>query len=84
MAQYTTSDLSRKSGDMIADAMQAPVTITQRKKPRLVLMSFDEFERLSDRTQDTRKVYRIDEIPDDLFLQAKEALALLEAEALEE
>ena len=34
---YSTSDLSRRSGDIIAEALRHPVTITQRNKPRLVL-----------------------------------------------
>ena len=43
---YTTSDLSRKSGDIIAEALRHPVTITQRNKPRLVLLAIEDFERL--------------------------------------
>ena len=43
MATYSTSDLSRKSGDVIADAMRHPVTITQRNKPRFVLMNRQPF-----------------------------------------
>ncbi len=34
MTSYSTSDLSRRSGDIIADALRRPVTITQRNKPR--------------------------------------------------
>jgi prevent-host-death family protein len=44
--RYSTSDLSRKSGDIIARALQGPVTITQRGKPRLILMSVEEYNRL--------------------------------------
>jgi prevent-host-death family protein len=54
MARYTTSDLSRKSGDIIADALRKPVTITQRNKPRLVLLSIEDYRRLTARG-DTRK-----------------------------
>ena len=43
MTRYTTSDLSRKSGDIIAEALRKPVTITQRKKDRLVLLSVEEY-----------------------------------------
>jgi prevent-host-death family protein len=46
LMRYSTSDLSRKSGDIIARALQGPVTITQRGKPRLILMSVEEFNRL--------------------------------------
>ena len=44
--RYSTSDLSRKSGDIIARALQAPITITQRGKPRLIIMSVEEYNRL--------------------------------------
>jgi prevent-host-death family protein len=44
--RYSTSDLSRKSGDIIARALQAPVTITQRGKPRLIILSVEEYNRL--------------------------------------
>jgi prevent-host-death family protein len=44
--RYSTSDLSRKSGDIIARALQAPVTITQRGKPRLIVLSVEEYNRL--------------------------------------
>ncbi|MFN7026518.1 MAG: type II toxin-antitoxin system prevent-host-death family antitoxin, partial [Pseudorhizobium sp.] len=43
---YTTSDLSRRSGDIIAEALRHPVTITQRNKPRLVLLNIEDYERL--------------------------------------
>ena len=41
---YTTSDLSRKSGDIIAEALRHPVTITQRNKLRLVLLNIEDYE----------------------------------------
>ena len=43
---FTTSDLSRRSGDVIAEAMREPVMITQRDKPRLVILNVDDYERL--------------------------------------
>ncbi len=66
MATYSTSDLSRKSGDVIADALRAPVTITQRSKPRLVLLSIEHYKQLRARA-DSRKAGRIEDMPDDLF-----------------
>jgi prevent-host-death family protein len=45
-ASYATSDLSRKSGDIIAEALRRPVTITQRSKPRLVLVNVKHFDQL--------------------------------------
>jgi len=66
MATYSTSDLSRKSGDIIADALRSPVTITQRRKPRLVLLSIEDYRRLTARA-DTRIVGTLETMPDPLF-----------------
>ncbi len=77
---YTTSDLSRKSGDIIAEALRRPVTITQRNKPRLVILSIEDFERLKAQG-DTRKHLRLADIPDALFAEMENAVEKLEAEA---
>ena len=66
MATWTTSDLSRKSGDIIAEALRHPVTITQRKKPRLVVMSYEQYERIRKRG-DLRRTGTLENMPDDLF-----------------
>jgi prevent-host-death family protein len=73
MATYTTSDLSRKSGDIIADALRKPVTITQRNKPRLVLLSIEDYRRLT-ALADTRAVGEIGTMPDALFEDFKAAI----------
>ncbi len=53
--RYSTSDLSRKSGDIIARALQGPITITQRGKPRLILMSVEEYNRLIKKREDLER-----------------------------
>jgi prevent-host-death family protein len=80
MAAYSTSDLSRKSGDIIAAALRAPVTITQRRKPRLVLLSVEEFDRLCRRGANPRKAHTLETMPDDLYEAAKDALSAYEGE----
>ena len=79
MTSYSTSDLSRKSGDIIAEALRRPVTITQRNKPRLVLLSIEDYRRLT-ASADTRKAGRLDTMPDDLFESVKEAIGAYEQE----
>lgn len=79
MAKYSTSDLSRKSGDIIAEALRRPVTITQRNKPRLVLLSIEDYRRLTART-DTRKAGRLETMPDDLFEDVKKAVSAYESD----
>ena len=76
-SSYTTSDRSRKSGDIIAEALRRPVTITQRNKPRLVILNIEDYEKLLKRS-DTRLVGTIEAMPDDLlseFEMAVEAYA---------
>lgn len=63
---YSTSDLSRKSGDIIAEALRHPVTITQRNKPRLVLLNIDDYERLM-RQSDARSVGTLETMPHELL-----------------
>lgn len=79
MTEYSTSDLSRKSGDIIAEALRRPVTITQRKKPRLVLLSIEDYRKLTARA-DTRKAGCLETMPDDLFAGFKEAVDVHEQE----
>jgi prevent-host-death family protein len=76
MPSYSTSDLSRKSGDIIAEALRRPVTITQRNKPRLVLLNIEDYERLTRRAGDPRRVYRSGEEPAEI---REELLATLDA-----
>jgi prevent-host-death family protein len=80
MARYSTSDLSRRSGDIIADALRKPVTITQRNKPRLVLLSIEDYRRLIEHAQ-TRKASTIEAMPDALFDEFSRAIAAYEGES---
>lgn len=73
MTQYSTSDLSRKSGDIIAEALRRPVTITQRNKPRLVLLNIEDYRKLMARA-DTRKAGRLETMPGELFEDVKQAV----------
>jgi prevent-host-death family protein len=77
MTTYSTSDLSRKSGDIIAEALRRPVTITQRNKPRLVLLSIEDYRRLTARVA-SRKAGRLETMPGELFEGFKEAVAAYE------
>ena len=76
MSSFSTSDLSRKSGDIIAEAMRRPVTITQRNKPRLIILNIEDYERLTKRAGDSRKAYRSGEEPQEV---RDELLAALDA-----
>ena len=75
-------DLSRKSGDIIAEALRRPVTITRRNKPRLVLLSIEDYRRLT-ADADTRKAGRLETMPDELFEGVKDAVTAHEQECEE-
>jgi prevent-host-death family protein len=77
MTKYSTSDLSRKSEDIIAEALRRPVTITQRNKPRLVLLSIEDYRRLTAKA-DTRKAGRLETMPDDLFEGVRQSVSAYE------
>lgn len=70
---YTTSDLSRRSGDVIAAALTAPVTLTRRNKPRFVLLTVDLFDELM-RKADPRRVGKTDDMPADLAHEFRDAV----------
>ncbi len=79
MTRYSTSDLSRKSGDIIAEALRKPVTITQRNKPRLVLLSIEDYRRLTVRA-DARQVGTLATMPDEDFAEFRRAVETYAAE----
>ena len=79
MTRYTTSDFSRKSGDIIAEALRRPVTITQRNKPRLVLLSIEDYRRLMAKA-DSRKAGTLATMPDEDFAEFRRAVETYAAE----
>lgn len=70
---YSTSELSRRSGDIIAEALRRPVTITQRNKPRLVLLNIEDYERLM-RQSDARAAGTLETMSDSLFADFEAAV----------
>ncbi|TCQ97981.1 type II toxin-antitoxin system prevent-host-death family antitoxin [Neorhizobium sp. JUb45] len=70
---YTTGDLLRKSRDIIAEALRHPVTITQRSKPRLVILNIDDYERLM-RRADARSVWTINTMSNGLVAEMERAV----------
>lgn len=54
MRTFSTSDLSRKLGNIIASALQGPLSISQRGKPRLIMLSVEQYEMLTARDVDRR------------------------------
>jgi len=69
---YSTSDLSRKSGDIIAEALRHPVTLTQRNKPRLVIMNVEDYDRMR-KQADPRRALTIDQLSEVVSIEEMQA-----------
>lgn len=46
MKQFTFSDLSRRSGDVLDAAMAGKIALAKRGKAKVVMMPIDEYDRL--------------------------------------
>lgn len=65
MQKFTTVELLRDIKTVTMAADRQPVAITQHRKPRYVLMTYDEFEAMKSKN-DPRRAYRAHEAPQDL------------------
>jgi prevent-host-death family protein len=65
MRTFTTADLNKQVGEVTSAASKGPVTITWRRKPRFVIMSYEHYKRISEQA-DPRRVYGAGETPDEL------------------
>jgi prevent-host-death family protein len=65
MKSFAFSDLNRQPGEVLDAALAAPVTLTRHGKPKIVMLSVEEFERLT-----YPRAYTLDNAP----AEAREAL----------
>ena len=65
MKSYTLSELARKTSAVRHDTARAPVTITERNKPRFVLMAIEDFHDLVERAE---RPYRLADRPEEAEL----------------
>jgi prevent-host-death family protein len=77
MRKFSTVELTQQIGTVTHVASREPVTITQHRKPRFVLMSIEDYERLRARS-DTRTTGTLETMPDDLFEEVKAELSRYE------
>lgn len=62
MRQFSATDLGNKTGDVLAAAAEAPITIARHGKARFVVLSVDAYERLH-QSADPRIAGRTADIP---------------------
>jgi hypothetical protein len=65
MQKFTTVDLLRDIKTVTMAADRQPVAITQHRKPRYVLMTYDEFDAMKNRSN-PRTVFGPNEAPKEL------------------
>lgn len=82
MREFSTVELTQKIGTVTHVASREPVTITQHRKPRFVLMSIEDYERLRARG-DTRTAGTLETMPGDLFEEIKGELSRYDTEGTE-
>ena len=63
MKQFSATELSSKTGDVLAAAAQAPVAIARHGKPRFVVLSAEQFGRLQARG-DGRRAFHVADLTD--------------------
>jgi prevent-host-death family protein len=63
--QFSTVELTQQVGTVTHAASREPVVITQHRKPRYVLMSIEDYERMQAQGR-PRRVYGIGETPPEL------------------
>lgn len=64
MTTVTSVELQKQFGMVREKALKEPVAVTHHGRPSLMVMAFDEYERL--KSLDTRKHYYARDLPDDL------------------
>ncbi len=69
MQTLRLQDIQKKAAELLEAAMSEPVVITYHDRPRLVLMSMQEYDRLRGRR---RKVGAIEDLPDSVASEIEE------------
>lgn len=73
VANFSLTDLSNRSGEVVEAAFRGPVDITRRGKRKFVLLLAEEYDRLV-RAADTRRAFHADDVPDDVATMMLQAL----------
>jgi PHD/YefM family antitoxin component YafN of YafNO toxin-antitoxin module len=66
MRSFSTVDLLRDLKTVTHAASRAPISITQHRKPRFVLMAIEDYEKMRNPHPDPRRAYRTSETPPEL------------------
>jgi len=74
MTDYSLTDLSNKSGEVVEAAFKGPVHITRRGKRKFVLLTTEDYERLVG-AADLRRAFHADDAPEEIIAMMLAALS---------
>ena len=77
MGQFSLTDLSNRSGEVVEAAFRGPVEITRHGKRKFVLLTAEDYDRLA-AAADTRRAFHADDAPEEI---ARMMLAALEGDS---
>ena len=63
MKQFSSTELANRTGDVLAAAAEEPITIARHGKPRFVMLSTEQYERLR-RRDETRRAFHVSDLTD--------------------
>lgn len=72
MKQYTFSDMNRLSGEILDHAMKSPVALTKYGKERLVILTAEDYRRLTEK--DRPAAYTLENAPDEIHEELMKGL----------
>jgi antitoxin Phd len=73
MANFSLTDLSNRSGEVVEAAFRGPVEITRRGKRKFVLLTAEAYDRLVS-AADTRQAFHADDAPEEVAAMMLAAL----------
>lgn len=73
MKHFSATELGNRTGDVLSAALQAPVAIDRHGKARFVLLSTEEYDKMTSR-KDPRQAFNVRDMPDAESLQLIQAL----------
>lgn len=73
MAHFSLTDLSNRSGEVVEAAIRGPVDITRRGKRKFVLLTAEDYDRLTS-AADTRRAIHADDASDEVATMMLAAL----------
>jgi antitoxin Phd len=73
VANFSLTDLSNRSGEVVEAAFRGPVEITRRGKRKFVLLTAEDYDRLVG-AADTRRAFHADDAPEKVVAMMLAAL----------